>query len=58
MEKILRKKINETYKYSLKVINYGINWNTYIDSGLFLYEDGLTKRLLFLVVDLLLLWEV
>ncbi len=34
------KKINETYKYSPKVINQGINWNTYIDSGLFLYEDG------------------
>ena len=34
------KKINETYKYSPKVINQGINWNTFIDSGLFLYEDG------------------
>ena len=33
-------KINEKYKFSPKIINQGINWNTYIDYGLFLYGDS------------------
>ena len=36
--------INEKYKYSPKVIEQGLDWNTYIDSGLFLYGDGSSQE--------------
>lgn len=42
------KNINEKYKFSPKVVSQGINWNTYIDSGLFLYGDGSSQEAIIL----------
>ena len=47
-EKFLDQNIDSDYKYSSKVIKQGLNWNTDIRSGIFLYSNG-DKRLLHLI---------
>ena len=36
--------INSDYKYSSKVIKQGLNWNTDIRSGIFLYSNGKNQK--------------
>jgi len=43
-KKSLDQNINSDYKYSSQVIKQGINWNTDIRSGIFLYSNGENQK--------------
>ena len=38
-------KINDTYKYSPKVIEQGLFWNSSLKTGLFLYGEGDNQKI-------------